>query len=170
MRLLMSSLSATLPAEAYAAMRTQAECLASDDTSLAAERLRGSIMGHRDWLLADGARVQLRQQWRDLFGEFDIVICPVAPTVAFAHDQSADPWCRTIAIDGERHSHGDQLVWAGIATAAGLPSTVIPIGQSAEGLPIGAQILGPMYADLTPLRFAEIVEGSLASFKPPPLQ
>ena len=103
-------------------------------------------------------------------GAFDIVVCHVSPTVAFAHDQSADPWRRSIRIDGTDHSYADQLVWAGMATAAGLPSTAIPIGQSAEGLLVGAQVFGPMFEDLTPLRFAEIVEAEFRGFSPPLLQ
>lgn len=66
MRLLMSSLSVTVPADAYAGMREQAERLPADETGLAAERLRGWVMGHRDWLFADVARARLRQQCRDL--------------------------------------------------------------------------------------------------------
>jgi amidase len=169
MRLLMSSLSATLPAEVYEAMRTQAATIAVDDHSLASERLRGSVMSHRDWLISDGARARLRQRWRELFAEFDVVLCPVTPTTAFLRDQSPDQWRRTITIDSGTYNYGDQLVWAGIATAPGLPSTAIPIGRSAEGLPIGVQVLGPMYEDLTSLRFAELVEARFGGFDAPPL-
>jgi amidase len=169
MRLLMSSLSASFPAEAYESMRAAAANLDAADLSLPAERTRGSAMSHRDWLIADGARVQLRQRWRELFAEFDVVLCPVMPTPAFPQDQSPDQWRRSIAIDGGSYNYGDQLVWAGIATAPGLPSTVLPIGRSEEGLPIGVQVLGPMYEDRTPLRFAEIIEREFGGFAPPPL-
>jgi amidase len=169
MRLLMASLSASLPKEAYENMRAQVATLAVDDLSLSCERLRGSIMSHRDWLIADGTRAQLRQRWRELFTEFDVVICPVVPTTAFRHDQSPDQWRRTIEIDGASYNYGDQLVWAGIASAPGLPSTVVPVGRSEKGLPIGVQIMGPMYEDWTSLRFAELIERNFGGFEPPPL-
>lgn len=167
MRLLTSSLSSSLPLEVYENMRAQVATLAVDDLSLSSERLRGSVMSHRDWLVADSTRAQLRQRWRQLFIEFDVVLCPVVPTTAFLHDQSPDQWRRTIEIDGGNYDYGDQLVWAGIASAPGLPSTVVPIGQSEEGLPIGVQILGPMYEDWTSLRFAELIEQKFGGFVPP---
>jgi hypothetical protein len=54
-----------------------------------AERIRGTVMSHRDWSAADAARTRLRQQWRALFREWDVVVCPVAPTPAFPHDHSS---------------------------------------------------------------------------------
>lgn len=169
MRLLMSLLSASFPAEAYEALRAAATKLDAADLSLRAERTRGAVMSHRDWLMADSARAQLRQRWRELFAEFDVVLCPVMPTPAFPQDQSPDPWRRTITIDGRNFNYGDQLVWSGLATTPGLPSTVLPIGRSEDGLPIGVQVLGPMYEDRTPLRFAELIERKFGGFAPPPL-
>jgi amidase len=60
-------------------------------------------------------------------------------------------------------------VWAGIATAPGLPATVAPIARSAGGLPIGVQLVGPMFEDYTPLRLAELIEREFGGFTPPPL-
>ena len=169
MRLLMSLLSARFPAEVYLALGAAAAKLDVADLSLSAERTRGAVMSHRDWIVADDARAQLRQRWRELFAEFDVVLCPVMPTPAFPQDQSPDPWLRTIKIDGDHYNYGDQLVWSGLATAPGLPSTVLPIGRSEDGLPIGVQALGPMYEDRTPLRFAELIEREFGGFAPPPL-
>ena len=47
---------------------------------------------------------------------------------------------------------------AGLATTPGLPATVVPIGLSEEGFPIGAQFLGPMYENLTTIHFAQLIE------------
>ena len=49
-----------------------------------------------------------------------------------------------------------------------LPSTVAPIGRSAEGLPIGVQIIGPPGADLACIRFAGLLEKAYCGFVPPP--
>lgn len=167
MRLLMAGMSASLPPEMYEAMRTVAARLDADDISLQAERVRGMLMSHRDWLVTDGARARHRQCWRALFTAFDVVLCPVMQSPAFVQDQSCDPWSRTVTIDGAAHDYGDQLIWSGLATVPGLPATVLPIARSEEGLPIGAQIIGPLYEDRTPLRFAELVEQAFGGFMPP---
>jgi amidase len=169
MRLLLSSLAANYPVDLYEHMRAEAAKLDADDVSLDAERIRGAVLSHRDWLATDVARARLRQQWRELFTEFDIVLAPATPNPAFPHDQSADPGTRRIAVDGREHSYADQLVWAGVATAPGLPSTVVPIALSDDGLPIGAQLIGPRYEDHTPLHFAELLEQHYRAFTPPRL-
>ena len=81
--------------------------------------------------------------------------------MAFAHDHSDDQWSRTVDIDGVGFPYADQLVWAGMATAPGLPATVIPVGLSGRGLPVGVQLIGPQYEDLTPLHLAELLEAEV---------
>jgi len=169
MRLLLASIAAFYPPPAYEQARVAAAGVDPDDTSLAAERVRGAVLSHREWIETDAIRVRHRDAWATLFTEFDIVICPPSPTAAFAHDQSADQWARTISIDGTSYDYPDQLVWAGIASAPGLPSTVAPIAHSSDGVPIGAQIIGPMYEDLTPIRFAELLEQNYGGFIQPTL-
>ena len=168
MRMLMSFLAASFPPEVYAGAQAGAAQLAPGDTSLGAERLRGIALGHRDWLMADGARTRLRAQWRELFKGFDAVICPIMPTPAYPHDHSEDQEKRRINIDGKDYVYPDQLSWPGIATLPGLPATAIPIGFSAEGLPVGVQIVGPWLEDRTPLKLAELIEREFGGFVPPP--
>jgi amidase len=168
-RMLFSFLAASFQPEIYAGARDAASKLAADDSSLAAERLRGIALSHRDWLMADGGRARLRAQWRELFKSFDAVICPVMPTPAFLHDHSTDQEQRHIVIDGNKHPYLDQLAWPGIATLPGLPSTAIPIGLSPQGLPVGVQIVGPWLEDRTPLKLAELIEREFGGFVPPPL-
>jgi amidase len=169
MRMLMSFLAAAFPPENYANAQAAAAQLSPDDLSLAAERLRGIVLSHRDWVMADGGRARLRAQWRELFRSFDAVICPVMPTPAYPHDHSPDQEKRRIKIDGQDYVYPDQLAWPGIATLPGLPATAIPIGLSPEGLPIGVQIVGPWLEDRTPLKLAELIEREFGGFVPPPM-
>jgi amidase len=169
LRMLMAFLAATFTPENYAGAETAAAKLAPEDMSLAAERLRGIAFSHRDWLMADGGRVRLRAQWRELFKNFDAVICPIMPTPAYPHDHSPDQELRHIDIDGRNYPYPDQLAWPGIATLPGLPATAIPIGFSPEGLPVGVQIVGPWLEDRTPLKLAELIEREFGGFVPPPM-
>ena len=167
MRMLMGFLAAFWPAEQYEAVRAAAAELKPDDTSLAAERLRGMSISHRAWVLDDGARARLRAQWRTLFGEFDAVICPIMPTQAYPHDHSPEQEKRRINIDGKDYVYPDQLSWPGFATLPGLPSTAIPTGFASDGLPIGVQIIGPWLEDKTPIKLAELIEREFGGFVPP---
>jgi amidase len=166
MRMLMSLLSVSWPADVYANLQKQAAAMPADASGLDAEQVRGAVLSHRDWILANHARGQLRAQWRAFFRTFDALICPVSPVTAFPHDHSPRD-ARRIVIDGELHSYGSQIVWPGIATLPGLPATSIPIGMSPESLPIGVQIIGPAFEDRTPLKLAELIEAQFGGFVPP---
>ncbi|MGI8815581.1 MAG: amidase [Pseudonocardia sp.] len=168
LRMLMSVLGARFPPEVYEHARAEVASLDPDDRSFGAEYIRGVVLSHRDWILADTERAMLRQRWRALFAEFDVVLCPAMPTPAFPHDHG-DMAGRRITIDGTDHGYFDQLALAGVATLPGLPATVLPIGISEEGLPIGVQAIGPMFGDRTTIRFAELAEHHFGGFTPPPL-
>jgi amidase len=100
----------------------------------------------------------IRRQWAALFQDFDIVIAPTLGMVAFPHFDPGVDWPdRRLTINGETASFGDQLAWAGVATLANLPVTATPIGKTRQGLPIGAQIIGPYLGDRTTLAFARMI-------------
>jgi len=170
MRLLFSFMAASFQPEVYAETKAAAAKLDPKDTSLAAERLRGAALSHRDWVLADGMRAGLRAQWRGFFREFDALICPVMPTPAYPHDHSPDQEKRRLPVDGREINYVDQLCWPGVATCPGLPATAIPLGLSPEGLPVGAQIVGPWLEDRTPLKLAELIEQAFGGFRPPAIE
>ena len=117
---------------------------------------RPPISAH-DWfgLLDDQQRI--RRQWADFFRHFDIVLCPAFGTPAYVHTSEPDWRKRELPIDGEPSKFGDQLGWAGIATVANLPSTAIPLGVNAAGLPLSVQAIGPFLEDKTTIAFAGLV-------------
>lgn len=158
---------ARFPVDAEARLRTRAAALSPDDPSLDAARLRGMVLSHRDWLEADHRRELHRHAWRRFFAEFDAVVCPITPTPAFPHDHGPDPLARRLDIDGVEYPYFDQLVWAGLATMPGLPATAIPTGLTPTGLPVGVQLIGPMFEDRTPLKLAELLEDEIGGFQAP---
>ena len=98
---------------------------------------------------------------------YDILLCPVAASTAFPHDQEGERPDRTIIINGKPESVVDQLFWAGITTLAYLPSTVIPTGVASDALPCGLQIITDYLEDHTALEFAGLAEQILGGFTPP---
>ncbi|MFG3111687.1 amidase [Streptomyces tendae] len=166
-QLLFSGSVARFPVDAYEGLRTRAAALSADDRSLAAARLRGMVFSHRDWIEANDRREHHRHGWRRFFAEFDAVVCPITPTPAFPHDHDPDLLARRIDIDGVAYPFFDQLVWAGLATMPGLPATAVPAGLSPDGLPVGVQLIGPMFEDRTPLRLAELLERAIGGFQVP---
>jgi amidase len=167
-RLLNAAFSARYPEEEHAKLRAAAATLDPGDQSPAADRLRGAAMSYREWAADNGKRMALRERWRALFRAFDAVVCPVTPTPAFPHDHSPDQEERRILINGVSYPYLDNMTWAGVATLPGLPATALPIGMSPEGLPIGAQIIGPWLEDRTPIHLARLIEREFGGFRPPP--
>ena len=124
---------------------------------------------HREWLEANERRAQMRLNWRDFFREYDVLLCPVSPVAAIMHDHSKDLMARTISINGQQRWYWEQLRWVSLASAAYLPATVMPVGQTATQLPVGMQVIGPCMEDLTPITFAKCAASVLGGFVPPPL-
>jgi len=50
----------------------------------------------------------------------------------------------------------------------GLPAVAAPIGRTAGGLPVGIQVIGPLYEDDTALTFAELLTEIVGGYEPPP--
>jgi amidase len=130
---------------------------------------RSLTMTHRDWLRFDEQRSALRQQWATFFDDWDVLIQPVAATAAYLHDQKGFRWERFIQVNGQPQAHTTQMLWAGYSGLFGLPSTAVPIGQSPEGLPIGAQLIAAPFADPVSLRLARWLETEYRGFVAPPM-
>ena len=153
----------------YADMVAATAVLDPADRGMAAQQLRGSTTSFREWFFASARRNGLRAQWRALFREFDAVVTLVTPTPAFPHDHEPDQSKRKLMVNGAPQDYFANVLWPGVATLPGLPATALPIGRSPEGLPIGAQIIGPWLEDRTPLRLAQLIEREFGGFAPPPL-
>jgi len=168
MKLLDAARSIRLKPDNFTAAQQMAASLSNDDDRLGAERTRGSVMSHREWLSVNAMRQRLRMQWRAFFDEWDVVIYPAAAVPAFPHDHSEPLEARSLEVDGKLFPYLDAcFIWADPASTCGLPATAAPIGQSPAGLPIGVQIIGPYLEDRTPIAFAGHLEREFGGFVPP---
>jgi amidase len=103
-------------------------------------------------------QMRLARQWRSVFEQIDVVLAPAFGVPAFPHDDNPDWGQRTLMIDGEQTRYGAQIGWPGVATFPGLPATAVPIAKTNEGLPVGIQVIGPLFGDRTTLEFARLLQ------------
>jgi amidase len=117
----------------------------------------------------ENRRMAARATWNRYFDDVaDVFLCPVNFTPAFPHD--ARPFeQRTITTPEGKRPYDDQVFWVSHASLPGLPAVAVPIGRTAGGLPVGAQVVGPLYEDDTAITFAELLEGVIGGYEPPPL-
>ena len=151
--------------EAYAA---QARALDPHDKSYVAMMTRAFGLSHSDWLKMNERRHQMALAWDHFFDDWDVMLCPIAASAAWPHDQKGERHERLIPVNGKLVSTIDQRFWAGYSCNFYLPATVAPMGQTAENLPCGVQIITRAYGDYTSLRFAELLEREYCSFVAPP--
>lgn len=152
----------------YAANYAKVAASDPQDDSYLTKMLRAYVLPHRDWLRYNERRHQMRLLWDQFFEEWDVMLCPAAASVAFPHDQQGERHERTIPVNGKRVPTTDQLFWAGYSGGYYLPSTVAPMGLTAQKLPAGVQIITRQYGDYTSIRFAELLEKEYCGFMPPP--
>ena len=74
----------------------------------------------------------------------------------------------TVAVPALRHGEGDHpdwIDWTPFSYPFNMtrqPAATVPCGLTGGGLPVGLQIVGPLYADALVLRAAKAIESRLA--------
>lgn len=112
-----------------------------------------------DWFALMNAQAACIAEWEALFAQFDFVLAPPAPVLAVPHSDKA-VFRGSLVIDGTEEPGSCGLVWSGMATFPGLPSTVLPIGSGTylgAELPCGMQVIGPRWSDLDCIAAAEAI-------------
>lgn len=113
-------------------------------------------------------RMSARAAWGRYFDDVDVFFCPTNFTPAFPHDSRPFEE-RTIATPEGERPYDNQTFWVSHASLPGLPAVVAPIGRTAGGLPVGAQIIGPLHEDDTALTFAELLGEVIGGYEPAPV-
>lgn len=117
----------------------------------AAELGRG-VPGPRVWQIMDRVR-RLRAESATLFERFDVVVMPAAAALPWP---AMEPY--PSVIDGQAVGPRGHAVYTGWVNAAGLPGLALPAAPSAEGLPIGLQLIGAYGRDALLLDLGEAYE------------
>jgi amidase len=165
-QLLLATLSARDPG--YDRLVERVGRLAADDDSAYAQNLRFSTARHREFVIAAETRDLHRWAWRAFFQDHDVLLAPITATPPFPHDHSQPLPARTMTVNGAAVPYFGQLFWAGLAISAHLPSTAAPVGRTADGLPVGMQIIGDAYRDRTTIWVAAQLAKQIGGFVPPP--
>ena len=140
-----------------------------DDVFAAMPGGRGLAASHRDWLAMDRERTRIRRAWAHFFREHDVLLCPVIARPPFAHLHEGDFNDRVLDIGGVVRPYRDLIWWTILIGMAYLPSTVVPVGRTADGLPIGVQVVGPFMEDRMPLAVARELEARCGGIEAPPM-
>ena len=174
MSLLLGALSGGLPPPARVVFNLLrgpakiAEALGAGPLSWA-HGVLGYTARHHEWLVANEARARMKAALTPVFDRCDVILAPVTPTPAFAHDHAGTQATRRLtASDGRRLRYLEQVDWIALATVCDLPVTVIPAGLTPDGLPVGVQIIGRPGADGATLAIAAALEMVAGRFRFPP--
>ncbi|WP_269857415.1 amidase [Streptomyces sp. RPT161] len=155
--LMFANSSASASPEAFAAEVELADKLDPEDRSPQTIYPRARTMRYRDWLHANEERQRLRRRWAAYFGDIDVLVTPAAPTAAVPDQTGVPVPERHITVDGERRSYWQQTTWLNIVSLVHLPAATVPVGRTAEGLPLCVQLIGPYLADRTVLHLADLL-------------
>ncbi|OGK77200.1 MAG: amidase [Candidatus Rokubacteria bacterium GWC2_70_16] len=129
---------------------------------------RGAGWSAVDWGHALGQRTVVFRRVQALFRRFDVLVSPTLSRPALAADH--DPF-QPITIGGEAAGsiRGAWYPYTFPFNLSGHPAVSLPCGWSADGLPIGLQIVGPWYGDRRVLALAAHLERERPCARPIPL-
>jgi Asp-tRNA(Asn)/Glu-tRNA(Gln) amidotransferase A subunit family amidase len=111
------------------------------------------------WLGRDDVRERILRQMR----KYRVLICPTASIPAFRHGE------REWKVDGKAVKYLDAWSYCEWFNLLGFPAAVVPMGFSAEGLPIGVQIVGRPWEEELVLAVAGTLEGTRGPWAQPPI-
>jgi aspartyl-tRNA(Asn)/glutamyl-tRNA(Gln) amidotransferase subunit A len=98
---------------------------------------------------AQRLRTLMIREFEQVYADFDLLITPTSPCVAFPFGAKADPLTMY---------YNDVCTIP--ANLTGHPGVSVPFGTGAEGLPVGIQLLGPMLSEPRLLQAAAVLEAA----------
>jgi len=116
--------------------------------------------GYYDAFYGKAMRVRtlLRRDFVELFdGGLDLVLTPTTPTSAFRLGEKTESPLAMYLAD----------VYTVTANLAGLPAISVPVGHDRQGMPLGAQLIGPDFGEDRLFAAASVLEQRFPAGVPP---
>ncbi|MBT5954488.1 Asp-tRNA(Asn)/Glu-tRNA(Gln) amidotransferase subunit GatA [bacterium] len=111
------------------------------------------------YIKAQKVRTVIKQEFEQTFAKYDIVLTPTSPTPPFKLGENVDDPLAMYLSD----------IATASANLAGCPALSIPCGFS-DGLPVGAQFIGPNFSESKLLNIAHIYQQSTGFHKETPVR
>jgi aspartyl-tRNA(Asn)/glutamyl-tRNA(Gln) amidotransferase subunit A len=108
------------------------------------------------YVRAQKVRTLIKQDFDQAWSKVDVVLTPATPSAAFAPGEITDP-VQMYLND----------IFTVTVNMAGLPGIAVPAGLSAEGLPLGLQLIGKPFDEETLFQTAAVIEQAAGSFTAP---
>ncbi|HEY1795791.1 MAG TPA: amidase [Stellaceae bacterium] len=120
----------------------------------------GEAISATDYVAADLARTALGRTMAEFHQRYDLLLTPMMPVPALPVGQDLnDPAQEEHWIDWSPFSYPFNMTRQ--------PAATVPCGLTSGGLPIGLQIVGPLYAEPRVLRAARAFEATQPIRRPP---
>jgi aspartyl-tRNA(Asn)/glutamyl-tRNA(Gln) amidotransferase subunit A len=142
---------AVISAEAYAYHEEWVKTRAPEYGADVLERLRvGAFVSGADYLKGQRVRALVRGEVDAVLARLDVLIGPATPISATEVGRNE------IEVNGERQGVRPSLIrFTRPFNVTGHPAVSVPCGLTADGLPIGLQIVGRPFDEATVLRVAD---------------
>jgi amidase len=72
-----------------------------------------------------------------------------------------------VEVNGQERAYLELCAWPGLIGSAYLPSTVPPIGRTADGRPVGIQVVSPYLHDRRSIAVAGWLGELVGGYEPP---
>jgi aspartyl-tRNA(Asn)/glutamyl-tRNA(Gln) amidotransferase subunit A len=105
------------------------------------------------YLKAQKVRALIARDFAQAFGQVDAIVAPVSPFPAFKLGEKVDDPIAMYLSD----------IYTITGSLAGIPCMSVPCGTTAEGLPVGMQILTRHFDEITMFRIADALEKQLSA-------
>jgi aspartyl-tRNA(Asn)/glutamyl-tRNA(Gln) amidotransferase subunit A len=108
------------------------------------------------YVRAQKVRTLIKRDFDQAWDRVDVVLTPATPSAAFAPGEITDPLQMYL-----------NDVFTVTVNMAGLPGIAVPAGLTAQGLPLGLQLIGKPFAEETLFQAAYAIEQAAGKFSAP---
>jgi aspartyl-tRNA(Asn)/glutamyl-tRNA(Gln) amidotransferase subunit A len=109
------------------------------------------------YLKAQKVRTLIKRDFDEAWNKVDVVLTPTTPSPAFAFgEKTGDPLAMYL-----------EDIFTVTVNMAGLPGMSVPAGLSAQGTPLGLQLIGKPFDEATLFRAGQAIEDAAGRFAVP---